>query len=157
MSAEAINDATQAGARTALSDLIWEVSTYVEGMGEDALRDTPLTLATAGMLCLVHQEPGITLAEISRRVPKSAQALGQTASRLRKLELIERRLGDGPGIGLHATDAGRELAEVASARESGVADQLRELLGARRYELLTELLIESRDLLKRSGGARPDG
>ncbi len=42
-------------------------------------------------------------------------------------------------------------AELASARERELADRLREVLGGRRYELLTELLGDSRDILKRLG------
>ncbi len=142
-----VDRANRARARTDLNDLVWEVSTYIEAMGERALRDTPLTLASAGMLSLIRDEPGVTLAEISRRVPKSAQALGQVAGRLRKLGLIERRLGDGPGVGLHVTDAGREMADVASACERDVAERLHELLGSRRHDLLRDLLSQSRDVL----------
>ena len=155
MSIASSEDGNRAQARVGLSDLVWEVSTYLEAMGENALRDTPLTLAGSGMLCLIHDEPGITLAEISRRVPKSAQALGQVASRLRKLELVERRLGDGRGVGLHVTDTGRELAHIASARERELTERLHELLGSRRYDRLSELLSDSRDILKRAGN--PEG
>ena len=148
MSAGSEAPADRDQARAGLSDLVWEVSTYIEAMGENALRDTPLTLAAAGMLCLVHDEPGITVAEISRRVPKSAQALGQIAGRLRRLGLIERRLGDGPGVGLYVTDPGSQMADVAAACEHDVTERLHELLGGRRYELLSDLLADSRDILK---------
>ena len=148
VSAGSSDRADRARARAGLNDLVWEVSTYIEAMGERALRDTPLTLAASGMLCLIADEPGITIAEISRRVPKSAQALGQVAGRLRKLGLLERRLGDGPGVGLHVTAAGRELAEIAIDRERDLTAQLHEALGRRRYDLLTELLADSRDILK---------
>ena len=135
-------------ARVGLPDLIWEVSTYIEALGENRLRGTPLTLAAAGMLCLIGDEPGITIAEISRRVPKSAQSLGQVAARLRKLGFIERRLGDGPGVGLFVTATGAAMADVAVVSERDLAERLHELLGGRRYELLSELLADSRDLLR---------
>ena len=147
MSAGSSDRARRTRARAGLADLVWEVSTYIEAMGERELRDTPLTLAAGGMLCLVHDEPGITIAEISRRVPKSAQSLGQVASRLRRLGLIERRLGDGPGVGLYVTERGGELADVAFARERHLAERLYEALGSRRYELLSELLADSREIL----------
>ncbi len=139
---------------TGLSDLVWEVSAYIEAMGESALADTPLTLAASGMLCLVHDEPGITIAEISRRVPKSAQALGQVANRLRKLGFIERRLGDGLGIGLYLTATGRAMADVAFAREREVTDRLMEILGDQRYGQLSDLLGDIRELLSQRGSPR---
>ena len=140
--------ADDAHARTELADLVWEVAAYIEAMGEIALRDTPLTLAASGTLCMIHDEPGITVAEISRRIPKTPQATSQLTTRLRKLGLIERRLSDNRGVGLYVTDAGREMADIAFARERALTERLHELLGRQRYELLKEGLAESRHILK---------
>jgi DNA-binding MarR family transcriptional regulator len=69
-------------------------------------------------------------------------------ARLEKLGLIERRLGSGRGVGLHVTDAGRELAQLAVTRDQEINARLRELLGEERCAALTELLSQSRAILR---------
>ena len=141
-------DAEPLPGKSQLNDLLWEVCAYVELMGEAALADTPLTLPSCGMLARVLGEPGITVAEMSRRIPKTQQAISQVAARLEKLGLIERRLGSGRGVGLFLTDAGREMAQTARAREDELDGRLTELLGAERSSALAELLGESRAILR---------
>jgi DNA-binding MarR family transcriptional regulator len=131
-----------------LNDLLWEVTTYAELMGEAALADTPLTLPSSGMLAYVDAEPGITVAQLSRRIPKTQQAISQVAARLEKLGFLERRLGHGRGVGLYVTEAGHEMAAEARRRESEIEIRLRELLGDERHDQLRRLLIESRAILQ---------
>jgi DNA-binding MarR family transcriptional regulator len=131
-----------------LSDLIWEVAAYTEMMGEAALAETPLSLPSSGVLQVVLGEPGITAAEMSRRMPKSQQAISQVTARLEKLGLLERRLGSERGHGLFITAAGRELAELGISRERELEDRLATVLGAERYAHLRRLLSESRTLLR---------
>src|SRR5690348_12358168 len=100
-----------------LSDLLWEVAAYVELLGEAALAGLPVTTATSGTLMTIYSEPGVTIAEMSRRKPRTQQAISQNVARLEKMGLIERRLGPGRGIGLHLTDEGRAMAEQAFDRE----------------------------------------
>jgi DNA-binding MarR family transcriptional regulator len=107
-----------------LSDLLWEVAAYTEMMGEAAL------------------------AEISRRMPKSQQAISQVSARLERLGLLERRLGSGRGHGLFVSEAGRELAELGMSRERELEDRLVTVLGEARYAHLRRLLSESRTLLR---------
>src|SRR5579875_467460 len=137
------------------NDLLWETTTYVELMGEAALAGTPLTLPSSGMLTAVLAEPGITIAEMARRVPKSQQAISQVAARLQKLGLLERRLGSRRGVGLFVTEAGRAMAEVGRARERELVARLRALLGDERYEELSRLLVETREIVReaRAGSA----
>ena len=134
--------------RDQLNDLLWETTTYIELMGEAALAGTPLTLPSSGMLTAVLAEPGVTIADMSRRMPKSQQAISQVAARLEKLGLLERRLGSGRGVGLFVTEAGRAMAEVGLARERELVVRLRELLGDERYEELSRLLIETRAIVR---------
>lgn len=141
-------DAPPLHGKDQLNDLLWEVSTYVGLMGEAALADTPLTLPSSGMLAAVLAEPGITVAEISRRMPKTQQAISQVVARLEKLGYLERRVGPGRGVGLHVTEAGREMAEQGIAREHELQVRLRELLGAERYDELSRLLVEARRILR---------
>jgi DNA-binding MarR family transcriptional regulator len=131
-----------------LSDLLWEVSAYAEMLGEAALADTPLSLPSSGMLQAVLGEPGITVAEMSRRMPKTQQAISQVTARLEKLGLLERRLGSGRGHGLFVTEAGRELAELGISRERELEDRMATVLGDERYAHLRRLLSESRTLLR---------
>jgi DNA-binding MarR family transcriptional regulator len=54
----------------------------------------------------------------------------------------------GRGIGLYLTEAGQQMAEEAVTREQEVNARLRDLLGAERAGALTELLRESRAILR---------
>lgn len=141
-------DAPPLHGKQQLNDLLWEVSTYVELMGEAALADTPLTLPSSGMLLGVAAEPGITIAEIARRIPKSQQAISQVVARLEKLGYLERRLGSGRGVPLYVTEAGRVMAERGLAGEEQLQERLRELLGAERYAELSRLLGDARRILR---------
>ncbi len=143
--------------RDQLNDLLWETTTYIESMGESALAGTPLTLASSGMLAAVLAEPGVTIAEMSRRMPKSQQAISQVAARLEKLGLLERRLGSGRGVGLFVTDDGRAMAEVGLARERELVERLRELLGDERYEKLSHLLLETRAIVREAQAGGSEG
>jgi DNA-binding MarR family transcriptional regulator len=131
-----------------LNDLLWEVTTYAEMMGEAALAQTPLTLPSSGMLIKVVAEPGITVAEVARRIPKTQQAISQVVARLEKLGLLERRLGPGRGVGLFATDQGRRMAEEALEREQELEARIQELLGPERHAELRRLLAEARLILR---------
>lgn len=135
-------------ANALLSDLLWEVTAYVELIGEATLADLPISLASSGMLMTVHAEPGITVAEMARRKPKTQQAISQIVARLVKLGLVERRLKPGRGVGLHLTDEGGVMAAQAIERERSADERLREILGARHHEALRTLLVRSRELLR---------
>ena len=76
-----------------IGHLLWEVETRVSLLGEAGLGDTPLTLPALGLLDMVSLWPGSTVGELSRRTPKTQQAISQIVSRLEKLGYIERRLG----------------------------------------------------------------
>lgn len=131
-----------------LSDLLWEVAAYVELLCEAELADLPISTASSGMLMTVYTEPGVTVAEIARRKPKSAQAISQIVARLEKLGLVERRLRQGRGVGLHLTSEGRGMAEAAFEREHAADERLVEILGQKNHETLRQLLLESRSLLR---------
>lgn len=131
-----------------LSDLLWEVSAYVELLGEARLADLPITTASSGMLMTVYAEPGITVAEMSRRKPRTPQAISQIVARLEKMGLIERRLRPGRGVGLHLTGEGRSMAEQAIERERSADEELLEILGKKNHDALRKLLLESRDRLR---------
>jgi DNA-binding MarR family transcriptional regulator len=130
-----------------LAHLIWEVFTRVGAMGDARLGEQGLTFAAIGLLESVAAEPGVTVAGLARRSPKSPQAVSQVASRLEKLGHIERRLGTGRGVGLYITPSGARLREQGNAAEREFDDELTELLGDRAEELRT-LLADARARLR---------
>jgi MarR family transcriptional repressor of emrRAB len=148
-------EATTAGAasghRAALSGLLRgrlrEVSALIEQRGEAALSGSPLSLPLNHLLDAVVAEPGVTVTEIARRLGKSQQAMSQAADRLDRLGFIERRVGAGRTVGLHATDAGRTASADGVRRELAAEDQTREVLGSGRFDTLIALLESARDAL----------
>jgi DNA-binding MarR family transcriptional regulator len=131
-----------------LSDLLWEVSSYVELRGEAALTDLPVTTASSGILMTIYGSPGITITEMSRTKPRSQQAISHIVARLEKLGMVERRVGRGRSVELHVTEQGRVLAEEAVTREEAVDRDVRTVLGSQAYEALRRLLVSSRDVLR---------
>jgi DNA-binding MarR family transcriptional regulator len=102
----------------------------------------------------VVAEPGVTVTEIARPLGKSQQAISQAADRLERLGLfIERRVGTGRTVGLHATDAGRAASTDGVRRELAAEDRTRAALGSERFDTLVALLAEARDALR--GDADP--
>lgn len=119
----------------------------IEQRGEAALAGTSLSLPLNHLLDAVVAEPGVTVTEIAGRLGKSQQAISQAANRLENLHYIERRVGSGRAVALHATRAGRDASAEAVARELAAEDRLRELLGPQRFDTLVSLLVTTRDIL----------
>jgi len=66
-----------------------------------------------------HRASALPIAEISRKVPVSPQAVSQVAERLESLGYLERRSGErGRGVALHAA---RESLAIAPDIGRGVA------------------------------------
>jgi DNA-binding MarR family transcriptional regulator len=130
-----------------LGHLLWETSARVSLLGEAELADTPLTLPALGLLDIIGALPGITVAEISRRLPTTQQSISQTVARLEKLGYVERRLGPRRGVGLHVTPSGQQAHNEGTAREEALDQRLEELLGAERHRELSALLEQARELL----------
>jgi MarR family transcriptional regulator, negative regulator of the multidrug operon emrRAB len=124
-----------------------EVSTLIEQRGEAALAGTSLSLPLNHLLDAVVAEPGVTVTEIARRLGKSQQAMSQAADRLERLAFIERRVGSGRTVGLHATDAGRTASADGVRRELAAEERTREVLGVERFDQLFALLESARDTL----------
>lgn len=130
-----------------LGHLLWEVSARTSALGEAALAATPLTFPSLGVLDQITSQPGITIAEIARRLPTSQQATSQVAARLEKLGFIERRVASGRSIGLHVTAAGAAARAAGNAIEATFEAELETTLGAERYAELRRLLDEARAIL----------
>ncbi|HEY2240844.1 MAG TPA: MarR family transcriptional regulator [Streptosporangiaceae bacterium] len=154
-------DATTAGAESgavsgsgaALTGLLRgrlrEVSALVEQRGEAALAGTSLSLPLNHLLDAVVAEPGVTVTEIARRLGKSQQAMSQAADRLERLGFIERHVGAGRTVGLHATESGRTASADGVRRELAAEDRTRAILGFDRFDNLVALLESTREALLR--------
>jgi DNA-binding MarR family transcriptional regulator len=124
-----------------------EVSDLVEERGEAALLGTSLSLPLNHLLAAVVAEPGVTVTQIARRLGKSQQAISQSADRLERLGFIDRRVGPGRTVELHASDAGRTASSDGVQRELLAQEQARNALGPERFGELIELLESARDIL----------
>jgi DNA-binding MarR family transcriptional regulator len=130
--------------RDRLGHLLWEVGARVGLLGEAALARTPLTPRMAGMLATIVADPGISIAEISRKVPVSPQAVSQVVVRLEGLGYLERRAGErGRGVALHVTKAGEQALAEADERNLALNREMAEALGSERYAELVRLLREA--------------
>jgi DNA-binding MarR family transcriptional regulator len=130
--------------RENLGHLLWEVGARVSLLSEAALSRTPLTPRAAGMLEAVNSDPGTSIAEISRRLPVSPQAVSQVVVRLEGLGYLERRPGErGRGVALFMTDAGGKALTEAAARKDSFDRELAEALGEERHAELVRLLTEA--------------
>lgn len=138
MAAEEMSD------RDHLGHLLWEVGARVSLMSEAALSRTPLTPRSAGMLDAIRSDPGTTMAEISRRLPVTPQAVGQVVTRLEKSGYVERSgSARGRGVRLFVTAAGEAALAEAIERKDAFDRELAEALGEERHAELVRLLQEA--------------
>jgi DNA-binding MarR family transcriptional regulator len=130
--------------RENLGHLLWEVGARVSLLSEAALARTPLTPRAAGMLEAVNSDPGTSIAEISRRLPVSPQAVSQVVVRLEGAGFLERRSGErGRGVALFMTAAGEKALAEAVERKNAFDRELAEALGKERHAELVRLLTEA--------------
>lgn len=130
--------------RERLGHLLWEVGARVSLLGEAALARTPLTSRMAGVLEAIVADPGTSIAEISRKVPVSPQAVSQVVVRLEGLGYLERRSGErGRGVALFMTPAGEKALAEAEERKAAFDRELAEALGEERHAELVRLLTEA--------------
>ena len=130
--------------RERLGHLLWEVGARVSLLGEAALARTPLTPRMAGTLEAIVADPGTSIAEISRKVPVSPQAVSQVVVRLEGLGYLERRSGErGRGVALSVTEAGKKVLAEADERKEALNEEMAAALGEERHRELVRLLREA--------------
>ena len=130
--------------RERLGHLLWEVGARVSLLGEAALARTPLTPRMAGTLEAIVADPGTSIAEISRKVPVSPQAVSQVVVRLEGLGYLERRSGErGRGVALSVTEAGKKVLAEADERKEALNEEMAAALGEERHRELIRLLREA--------------
>jgi DNA-binding MarR family transcriptional regulator len=130
-----------------IGHLMWETSARVMVLAEPLLDDIHLSLASMGALERIAAEPGITASELARQAFKTQQAVSQVTGRLERLGYVERRLGSGRGVGLHATKQGIAALADGTAREAEIDARLQEMLGVQDAEHLRALLRRLREAL----------
>jgi DNA-binding MarR family transcriptional regulator len=124
--------------------LLWECYARMVPLADELFNDGELTLSLAGTLDMVGTWPGSTAAELSRRSPKTQQAISQLVAKLEKLGYVERRVGPGRGVGLYLTAAGEAAQAEGNRREQQLELRLRELLGEDTYTQLRDMLERAR-------------
>ena len=134
--------------------LMWECYVQMLPLGDEVFADSELTLPLAGTLDMIGTWPGCTAAELSRRTPKTQQAISQLVAKLEQLGYVERRLGPGRGVGLYLTTAGAAAHADGNRREEMLEERLRELLGDDTYTQLAATLEQARASLASESSER---
>ncbi len=147
------SDGVETCALDRLGHLLWEVAAQTSVLGDAAFADSPLSIPLTGLLDQIADTPGVTVSEISRRLPTTQQAVSDGAKRLAKLGFIERRLGPARGVELHLTRAGAAAHQHATQLEKTFEQRLRALLGDEEYDQLRSLLRRARNELEPSVAA----
>jgi DNA-binding MarR family transcriptional regulator len=103
----------------------------VQALKEQRLRSLDMAVAHYAPLISVHAEPGLTGAELARRLNVTPQAVASLVARLEGRGQLERR--EHPRHRhvqeLHLTDAGREALRAADVVIDGVEQQITDDLG----------------------------
>jgi DNA-binding MarR family transcriptional regulator len=109
-----------------LGFLVWHLSQANNLRAERALTRIGLTLAQGAALRVLAVSPGLSSAELGRRVGVTAQSIKQAADGLAARGLVERRPRPTHGrvIELRITAAGLALAEQAQDLVGAIEDEL---------------------------------
>lgn len=134
-----------------LASLLWEVSARVSALGEAALQTHSVSRATLGMLNVIHRHPGISAAEIARRLPVTQQSVSQLVTRLVRVGLVDRRVGPGRGFGLHLTAHGAKTRSAGDAADVTYERGLEDIFGTKRYEELRSMLRDANAVVVAQG------
>jgi DNA-binding MarR family transcriptional regulator len=113
-------------------------------LGDAEFAGSGLTLPAVGALDMIATWPGSTVAELSRRSPKTPQAISQVVARLERLGYVERRLGSGRGVGLYITEAGTTARAEGHRHEDRLEQQVRDALGDKLHAELERSLDQAR-------------
>jgi DNA-binding MarR family transcriptional regulator len=114
----------------------------VDDMKERRLRAIGLVVSHYAMLINIHSDPGLTGAELARRLNVTPQAVASLADRLEKRGQLERRAHPRHRHvqELHLTDLGREALREADAIVAQVEAEITESLGRANTARLRTLL-----------------
>ena len=133
--------------------LIWALrraELAARAVKEQRLRPLGLAPAHYSLLMIVHTDPGLTGAELARRLDVTPQAVASLVAKLVEKGQLERRSHPRHRHvrELHLTDVGRRLLKSADTAIASIEQELTERLGAQDTTRLTKLLEESIDVLR---------
>ncbi|MBB5782990.1 MarR family winged helix-turn-helix transcriptional regulator [Nonomuraea jabiensis] len=123
----------------------------VRALKEQRLRPLGMAPAHYSLLMLVHTEPGLTGAELARRLDVTPQAVASLVTRLVDKGQLERRSHPRHRHvqELHLTDAGRQALKSADAMIVSIEHQIIERIGpdsaAQFTAMLGEVIDAARD------------
>jgi DNA-binding MarR family transcriptional regulator len=138
ISADALNRVTWALRRAELA---------VQAQKERRLRSLGMAAAHYSLLISVHAEPGLTGAELARRLNVTPQAVASLVARLEDRGQLERRPHPRHRHvqELHLTDAGRDALRTADGVISEIEQRISQKLGPEGTGRLTRLLSRLTD------------
>jgi DNA-binding MarR family transcriptional regulator len=126
----------------------------VQALKEQRLRPLGMASAHYALLISVHTEPGLSGAELARRLNVTPQAVASLADRLASRGQLERRSHPRHRHiqELHLTDAGREALRLADAVVTDIEHNITEQLGQAKTDRLKALLEQVIDAAHNCAG-----
>ncbi|MFD4603058.1 MarR family winged helix-turn-helix transcriptional regulator [Streptomyces sp. NPDC058464] len=122
----------------------------VQARKDQSLRPQGIAAAQYSLLICVHTDPGLTGAELARRLNVTPQAVASQVARLEERGQLERRPHPRHRHvqELHLTDAGRDALRQADAVIDEIEQRIAEKLGPDKAAQLTALLDEVADAVR---------
>jgi DNA-binding MarR family transcriptional regulator len=122
----------------------------VQALKEQRLRPLGMAAAQYSLLISVHSDPGLTGAELARRLNVTPQAVASLVARLEQRGHLERQPHPRHGHvqELHLTDAGRDALRQADAVIVEIEQRIAEKLGPEDSTRLTVLLDQVADAVR---------
>jgi DNA-binding MarR family transcriptional regulator len=114
------------GTHACLSFLVRHAWLSMRTVVAGALAEHELSVAQYGTLILVAEQPGITVAEVARKVGSARQSANEMLAGLERAGLVERRAHpkDRRAQQVFLTTAGRERMDAATPSVRAVEEQL---------------------------------
>ncbi|GAA4624432.1 MarR family transcriptional regulator [Actinoallomurus vinaceus] len=140
-------------AADALDRVTWALrrtESAVQALKEQRLRPLGMAAAHYSLLMRVHADPGLTGAELARRLNVTPQAVASLVARLEDRGQLERRPHPRHRHvqELHLTDAGQDALRVADAVVAEIEQQITDKLGPEDAARLTALLGQAADAVR---------
>ena len=122
----------------------------VQARKEQRLRPLGVAAAQYTLLISVHSDPGLTGAELARRLHVTPQAVASQVARLEERGRLERRPHPRHRHvqELHLTDAGRDALGLADDVIVEIEQRIAERLGPEKAAQLTSLLDQVADVVR---------